>query len=124
VVGLSGAGSADPGSLKESRVFVTSLGVLLAASGPAAGQWVAMGTRLYHACGATAITAMAVIFGWVAVFGEASGFSGGVSVGGMAVKSGGSVTLARIAFGMASIVIGLAALWAWKQVFRQATRSP
>jgi hypothetical protein len=116
-VGLRVAPS-DSASLNESRVFVICVGVLLAASGVLAGQWAATGSRLYHALGAVAITSMAVLFGWVAIYGQAAGFSGGVNIGGAAVTSGGSVTPARIAFGIASILVALASAWAWKQVFR------
>jgi hypothetical protein len=116
-VGL-GVASSDSSSLNESRVLVTSIGVLLATCGVLVGQWVATGSRLYHALGGTAITSMAVMFGWVAIYGDATGFSGGVGIGGAAVTSSGSVTLARVAFGILSIVFGLASLWAWKQVFR------
>jgi hypothetical protein len=116
-VGL-GVAPSDSTSLDESRVFVICVGILLAASGVQAGQWVAMGSRLSYAFGAAAITSLAVLFGWVAIYGQAAGFSGGVSVGGAAVTPGASVTPARIAFGIASIVFGFASLWAWKQVFR------
>lgn len=117
LVGL-GVAAADSGSLRESRGLVTSLGALLAASGVLIGQWVAPGTRLYHALGGAAITSMAAIFGWVALYGEAAGFSGGVGIGGVAVASSGSVTPARIAFGIAALVCGLASLPAWRQVLR------
>ena len=109
----------DASSVKDSRVLVTSTGVLLSASGVLVAQWVAMESRLAHALGGAVITSMAVIFGWVAIFGEASGFSGGISIGGAAVSSSGSVTPARIAFGLGSVVFGLASMWAWRQVFRQ-----
>ena len=110
--------SSESSSLNGSRVLVTSVGVLLAACGVLVGQWVEQGSRRYHALGGAVVSAMAVIFGWVAVYGEATGFSGGGSIDGAAVRSNGSVTLARIAFGIASIVFGLGSLWAWKQVFR------
>lgn len=102
----------------ESLVLVTSLGVLLAASGVLLGQWVPVGSRLNDALGGAVMTSMAVMFGWVSVYGEAAGFSGGVSTGGVTMMSRGSVTPARIAFGLASILLGLASLWAWKQVWR------
>jgi hypothetical protein len=116
-VGL-GVAPSDSNSLDESRVFVICVGVLLAASGVQAGQWVAMGSRLSYAFGAAAITSLAVLFGWVAIYGQAAGFSGGVSIGGAAVTPVASVAAARIAFGIASIVFGFASLWAWKQVLR------
>ena len=108
----------DSSSVKDSRVLVGSMGVLLTACGLQVGQWVAMESRLSHALGGTAITSMAVIFGWVAIFGDAAGFSSGVSTGNAAVTSSGSVTPARIAFGIGSILCALASLWAWKQVVR------
>jgi len=116
-VGL-GVAPTDSSSSNESRVFVTCMGVLLAACGGQVGQWVPTGGRLSYALGAAAVTSMAVMFGWVAIYGQAAGFSGGVSIGGGAVASGGSVTPARIAFGIAAILLGLASLVAWKQVFR------
>jgi hypothetical protein len=95
------------------------VGVLLAASGVLIGQWVATGSRIYHALGGLVMTSMAVMFGWVAVFGQASGFSMAAGVGGAAVSSGPGVTVARIAFGIASVLTGLASLWAWRQVLRR-----
>jgi hypothetical protein len=110
--------SSDSNSLAESRGFVVGLGSLLAASGLLLGQWVATGGRVYHALGGVFVTSMAAIFGWVALYGDSAGFSSGVSAGGAALTStGGSVTVARIAFGLASIGVGLVSLWAWKQVF-------
>jgi hypothetical protein len=103
----------------EARFLGATLGVLLAASGVLIGQWVATGSRIYHALGGLVITSMAVMFGWVAFFGQASGFSVTVGVGGGAVSSGGGVTAARIAFGIASIVTGLASLCAWRLVFHR-----
>jgi Protein of unknown function (DUF3592) len=106
-------------SSAEARVLGTSVGVLLAASGVLVGQWVETGTRAYHALGGLVMTSMAVMFGWVAFFGQASGFSVGAGVGGASMSSGGGVTAARIAFGIASLLTALASLWAWKQVLRR-----
>src|SRR5579859_6712580 len=106
-------------SCAEARVLGTSVGVLLAASGVLTGQWVAAGSRAYHAMGALVMTSMAVMFGWVAFFGQASGFSVDAGVGGAAVSVGGGVTAARIAFGIASFLTGLASLWAWRQCLRR-----
>jgi hypothetical protein len=103
----------------EAGVLGTTVGVLLAASGVLVGQWVKTGSRIYHALGGLVMTSMAVMFGWVAFFGQASGFSVGAGVGGAAVSSGGGVTAARIAFGIASVLTGLASLWAWGQVLRR-----
>jgi len=100
----------------EGRAFGISVGVLLAASGVLIGQWVATGSRLYHALGALVVTSMAVMFGWIAFFGQASGFSVGAGVGRAAVSTGGGVSVARIAFGIAAGLLGLASLWSWKQV--------
>jgi hypothetical protein len=115
----SGIVSSDSDSLHESRFFVATLGILLAASGLLLGQWVTIGGRLYHGLGGLVVTSMAAMFGWVALFGDSAGFSGGASIGGVAVTSSGSVTPARIAFGIASLGLALVSLWAWKQVFRQ-----
>ena len=95
------------------------MGVLLAASGVLIGQWVATGSRVYHALGALVMTSMTVMFGWVAFLGQASGFSVGAGVGRAAASTGGGVTVARIAFGIAAGLTGLASLWSWKQVLRR-----
>lgn len=100
----------------EGRVLGVSVGVLFAASGVLIGQWVATGSRAYHALGAVMMASMAVMFGWVAFFGHASGFRVGVSVGGVAVSTGGGATIARIGFGIVAGLTGLASLWSWKQV--------
>lgn len=116
-----GLGPLDSASdTSEARILGMSLGVLLAASGVLVGQWAATGSRSYHALGGLVMTSMAVMFGWVAFFGRASGFSGGASVGGIAVGWGGGVTAARIAFGLASVLTGCASLWAWRQALRRA----
>ncbi len=117
-VGLGSLGSASDTSL-EAGVLGISVGVLLAASGVLAGQWVATGSRTYHALGALVMMSMAVMFGWVAFFGKASGFSVDAGVGGATVSLGGGVTTARIAFGIVSALTGLASLWAWRQVLRR-----
>ncbi len=103
----------------EARVLGTTLGILLASSGVLVAQWVATGSRTYHALGGLVMTSMAVIFGYISFFGQASGFSGNAGVGGVAVSIGGGVTAARIAFGIVSIVTGLASLAAWRQVLRR-----
>ena len=120
---LAGVALGSPNSASdtavEARVLGTSVAVLLAASGVLVGQWVAAGSRTYHALGGLVVTSMAVMFGWVAFFGQASGFSVSAGVGGDAVSSGGGVTAARIAFGFASVLTGLASLWSWRQVLRR-----
>lgn len=104
--------------LNDSHILATTLGVLLIAAGAQVGQWVAMDSRLSRVFGSLVITAMALMFGWVAIYGDAANFHGGASIGGAAVYSSGSATPARIVFGLASTLTGLASLWAWKQVFR------
>jgi hypothetical protein len=105
-------------SVNDSRIPAMTLGVLLVASGVQIGQWVAMGSRLSYVLGSVVITSMAVMFGWVAIYGDAANFHGSLSVGGAAMTLGGSATPARILFAAVSILTGLASLWAWKQVFR------
>jgi hypothetical protein len=117
-LGLGSVNSASDSPL-EARVLGTTVGVLLAASGVLIGQWVATGSRIYHALGGLVMTSMAVMFGWVGVFGQASGFSMAAGVGGAAGSSGAGVTVARIAFGIASVLTGLASLWSWRQVLRR-----
>lgn len=117
-IGLGLLNSASATSV-EARVVGTSVGVLLAASGVLVGQWVSTGSRSYHALGGLVTASMAVMFGWVTFFGQASGFSVSAGIGGAAVSWGGGVTAARIAFGIASVLTGLASLWAWKQVLRR-----
>lgn len=113
--GLASLGSASYSSV-EAGVLGICVGVLLAASGVLIGQWVRAGSRTYHALGGLMMTSMAVMFGWVAFFGKASGFNVEAAVGGAAVNLGGGVTAARIAFGIASALAVLASLWAWRQV--------
>jgi hypothetical protein len=117
-VGLESLRSASDSSV-EAGVLGISVGVLLAASGVLVGQWVATGSRTYHALGGLVMTSMGVMFGWVAFFGQASGFSVGAGVGGAAVSLSGGVTTARIAFGIASALTGLASLWSWRQVLHR-----
>jgi hypothetical protein len=105
-------------SVNGSRILATTVGVLLVASGVQVGQWLAIGSRLSYVFGSVAITSLAVMFGWVAIYGEASGFHGSMSIGGTAAALGGSAAPARILFAAASILTGLASLWAWKQVLR------
>ncbi len=69
-------------------------------------------------CRSVAITSMAVMFGWVALWGDAANFHRGMSAGGGAVLSSNSVPFARILFAFVSILTGLASFWAWKKTFR------
>jgi hypothetical protein len=98
------------------QIPAIGMGVLLISAGVQIGQWVATDGRLSHLMGSLVITSLAVLFGWAAIFGNAADFHGGMSVGGVGVASG--ATPARIAFGVASLLIGLASLWAWRQVFK------
>ena len=113
---------ADSNRVTESRVIGSLIGVLLVSCGVLIAQWVPVGSRRQNALGAVAIMSMALIFGWVALFGEDSGFAGGVAIGGVAVGSSGHVTPARIAFGFGSVLFALASLPAWREVFRSAHR--
>jgi hypothetical protein len=112
----------NPEALHGSRVVTVSAGALLAACGVLMGPWVTSGSRLYYLFGGAAISSMAVLFGWVSIYGDPAGFSGGVSIGGTAVRLGGSVTLARVVFGIGSTLLALASLWMWKQAVQGAPR--
>ena len=109
-------------SLHGSRVVIVSLGTFLAACGVLMGQWITSGSRLYYLLGGAAITSMAVLFGWVSIYGDSAGFSGGVGIAGAAVSSSGSVTLARVVFGIGSLLLALASLWMWKLALQSASR--
>ena len=104
--------------IQGSRILATTVGVLLAASGMQVGRWVAMGSRLSNVFGSVVVSAMAAMFGWVAIYGDAADFHGGVSIGGAGVGSGNSAAPARILFGVAAALTGLVSLWAWRRVFR------
>jgi hypothetical protein len=117
-VSLASHDFAAAASAFETQVLGTCVGVMLAASGVQVGQWVKTGSRAHYALGALVVSSMAIIFGWVALFGEASGFGGGVGVGSAAVGMRGGVTVARLAFGAFSFAAGVAALWTWKRVLR------
>ena len=109
----------DAGPRQGARVLAVSGGALFCACGVLAGQWVPAGSRLYDAMGATVMTAMAVIAGWVALLGEAEGFRATVGAAGASVTSRGSVTGARIAFGIGAAVLVSLSLWAWRRVLRR-----
>jgi hypothetical protein len=91
--------------------------MLLATAGILVGQWIAAGSRLNYALGATLVSSFAAMFGWVAFFGDDKGFSTSVGAGGGHVTTHGSASAARIAFGLAAFLVALLALWAWKRVF-------
>jgi hypothetical protein len=105
-------------SVNGSRILATTVGVLLAASGVQVGQWVAMSSRLSDVFGGLVATSMAVMFGWVAIYGDAANFHGSMSIGGATVASGSPAGPARIAFAIASALTGLVSLWAWKRALR------
>jgi hypothetical protein len=105
-------------SVRGSRILAATMGFLLVGCGLQVGQWVAAGGRPSRVFGSVVVSAMAVMFGWVAIFGDAAGFHGGLSVGGAGATWGSSAAPARILFGVASLLTGLAAFWAWKQVVR------
>jgi len=110
-------------SVNDSHLLTATMGVLLIASGVQVGQWVAMDSRLAGVFGSLVITSLAVMFGWVAIYGDAANFHASASVGGAAVASGGgSAAPARIAFAVASGLTGLASLWTWSRVFRSRDR--
>jgi hypothetical protein len=102
---------------QDERVPALALGVLLAASGAQIGQWTTMGSRLSYVFGSLVITSFAVLFGWVALYGDAANFHGGMGVNGIGVSIS-SALPARIAFAAASGLAVLASLWAWRQVLR------
>lgn len=114
---LTGAGGALV-VFGSSQIMLPILGVLLAAAGVQVGQWVATGSRLSTVLGGVVITALAVIFGWVAFYGESQNFHGGMSIGGPEMALNSPAGPARILFGGASILLGIAALWTWKRAFR------
>ena len=118
-VSLASPHAASAVAAGEAKVLGTCVGVMLAASGVQVGGWVTTGSRTHHALGALVVSSMAFIFGWVALYGQASGFSGGVGVGGAAVGMRGGVTVARLAFGAFSVFAAIAALWSWRQVLRR-----
>jgi len=120
-VSLASADSAAAASQVETRVLGTCVGVMLAASGVQVGQWVRTGSRAHDAAGALVVSSMAILFGWVALYGQASGFGGGVGFGRTAVGMVGGVTVARIAFGAFSAFAGVASLWSWKRFLRRNT---
>lgn len=115
---LRAPGAAAP----ELKCLAPALGLLLLSCGALTGQWIREGSRIYDALGATAISAMAWMFGWVTLFGKAENFSGGVSLGGAGYSSSGGATGARIAFGIGTLLMILAAGWAWTLAVRGRRR--
>ncbi len=113
-VGLLPNAGLDP----SARVLADVVGVLLLMAGLQVGGWVAVGSRAYHVVGSVLITAMAAMFGWVAVCGDGADFHGAAGVNGLIVPLASAPAPARVAFALAAVVAGLAALWGWKQVLR------
>ncbi len=111
---------ADDSTAGGSRILPMTLGVLLVACGVQVGQWVATGSRLYYVFGSVMVTSFAVMFGWVALYGDAASFHGAASIGGEAVALGNAAEPARILFAAVAVLSGLASLWSWKQVFRSS----
>jgi hypothetical protein len=109
--------------VNDSHILAIPMGVLVVASGVQVGQWMAMDNRLSQVFGSLVATSMAVMFGWVAIYGDAASFRGSTSIDGAAVAASGSAAPARIVFALVSALTGLASLWAWKQVFRSRSQS-
>jgi hypothetical protein len=105
-------------SVNGSRILPAVLGSLLIATGVQVGQWATMGGRLSNILGGVVATCMAVMFGWVAISGDAANFYGGMSAGRASVALNSSAAPARVLFALVAILAALASLWAWKRVFR------
>jgi Protein of unknown function (DUF3592) len=110
-------------SARGSRLMNITLGILLAATGVQVSQLVQPGGRLANSFGSAIVTALAVMFGWVAIYGDNASFSSGIGGGGLAMPSGSGAHAARIAFGAASAITGLVACWAWMRALRVNLRS-
>lgn len=114
----AGTGLMATGSrLAGSHFPVTVLGVLVIACGVQVGKWVAS-SRLSSVIGSVVATSLALLFGWVAMYGDAAGFHGAIAIGARAAGWGGSNVLARVLFASVAILAALASLWSWRQVFR------
>ena len=74
--------------------------------------------RLKGLIGGVLVTAMALIFDWVAVGPGERHFSGGLSIGGMSARSATGETGGRIAFGVAAVLLDAFALWGWYRILR------
>ncbi|MBS0378700.1 MAG: hypothetical protein JSS29_09455 [Proteobacteria bacterium] len=105
-------------SAVESRGLFVSNGALLAASGIQVAQRAGTAGRFYDATGATWVTSMAAMSGWMALYGGARGFGTSVSAGEIQATSHGSVTVARFAFGVDAILMAMFAPWIWTRVVR------
>ncbi|HUN75014.1 MAG TPA: DUF3592 domain-containing protein [Steroidobacteraceae bacterium] len=105
-------------SVNGSRMLPAILGLLLIASGVQVGQWVGGDGRVSDILGSVVAACMAVMFGWVAIYGDAANFHGGMSVGPVSVALNGPAALARMLFAVVATLAGLYALWIWKRVFR------
>ncbi len=74
--------------------------------------------RLRGLVGGVLVTAMALIFDWVAFGPGERHFSGGFSFGGLAARSGSDEASGRIAFGVAAVLMDALALWGWLRWLR------
>jgi hypothetical protein len=101
------------------RWVVTVMGVAFAAAGVQVGQWLRTGSVMSDVLGALTITALAAAFTWASLRGDASGFSSSAGVAGVTVATRAGVTIGRIAFGFAGVLIGIFAGWAWWRVLRR-----
>jgi uncharacterized membrane protein len=114
----SGIGLIPAGSrLNGAHIPAAAMGTLLAACGLQVGQWVT-NRRLSALVGGVVAASLALLFGWVALYGDAAGFHGAIGVGGRAAGWSGSHVLGRVLFGSVAILTALLSLWSWKQAFR------
>ena len=95
------------------------MGLAFTGGGLLATGWIRTGSVTGDMLGASIITALAIMFTWVSLFGEASGFSSSVGAAGVAVGTRGGVTVARVAFGIGAVLIGIVAGYAWWRLIRR-----
>ena len=117
-----GTGFVSTGSTgsHDGRWVAAVMGLAFTGGGLLATGWIRTGSVAGDILGTSIITALAIMFAWVSLFGEARGFSSSVGAAGAAVKTGGGVTIARVAFGFAGVLIGIVAGYAWWRVIRRA----
>jgi hypothetical protein len=114
----TGTGLIPAGSrLEGAHIPTMALGVLLVAAGVQVGQWAAS-RRLSLLVGGAVAASLALLFGWVAVYGDAAGFHGAIGVGGRAAGWSGSHVIARVLFASVAMLAALFSFWSWKQAFR------
>jgi hypothetical protein len=111
--------STDATRSHEGRWVVAVMGLAFAAAGVQVGQWLRTGSVVSDVLGALTISALSVAFAWASLRGEASGFSSSVGAAGVTVRTGASVIIGRIAFGIAGVLVGIFAGWAWWRVLRR-----